>query len=265
MRLTQLLVYPVKSLGGIALAESLVEARGLRHDRRWMVVDPGGRFLTQRELPRMALVSPSLAEDALRLDAPGMPTLPVPPALGDAAPVSVRVWRSVCDALPVGGDADGWLSECLGTPARLVFMPDTTRRAINPDHSRPGDVVSFADGYPFLLIGEASLADLNARLDAPVGMGRFRPNFVVSGGPAYAEDGWARVRIGGAAFRVAKPCDRCGLTTIDPATAARGTEPLHTLAGYRTVEKKVLFGQYLIAEGEGVVRVGDGVEPTRFA
>ena len=138
-------------------------------------------------------------------------------------------------------------------------MPDATRRAVNPDYSQPGDVVSFADGYPFLLLGEASLADLNARLDAPVGMDRFRPNFVVSGSPAYAEDGWARVRIGGVAFRAAKPCDRCGLTTIDQATAERGTEPFHTLAGYRMVEKQVLFGQYLIAEGEGVVTVGDGV------
>ena len=257
--LTQLTVYPVKSLGGIPLASSAVEARGLRHDRRWMVVDPSGRFLTQREFPRMALVSPSLAGDALMLDAPGMPMLPVPPAPPDAAPLTVRVWRSVCDALPVGGEADEWLSHHLDTPVRLVYMPDATRREVNPDYGRPGDVVSFADGYPFLLIGEASLADLNARLDVPVGMDRFRPNFVVSGSPAYAEDGWARVRIGGVLFRGAKPCDRCGLTTIDQTTAARGTEPYHTLAGYRMVEKKVLFGQYLIAAGEGIVTVGEAV------
>ena len=259
--LTQLHVYPVKSLGGISLTQSDVCARGLRHDRRWMVVDPNARFLTQREYPRMALIRPGLTDDALTLDAPGMPTLPVPFTPPQANFLTVRVWRSVCEALPVGAEADGWLSKYLGTPARLVWMPDTTRRAVNPDYSQPGDVVSFADGYPFLLLGEASLEDLNARLAVPVPMDRFRPNFVVSGSPAYAEDGWARVQIGSVSFRAAKPCDRCGMTAIDQQTAARGTEPFHTLSGYRMVEKKVLFGQYLIAEGGGDVRVGDGVSP----
>ena len=265
--LTQLHVYPVKSLGGIRLAQSDVCARGLRHDRRWMVVDEGGRFLTQREHPRMALIRPGLTDDALTLDAPAMPTLQAPLVPPQAGPLTVRVWRSVCEALPVGAEADGWLSDCLDTPVRLVWMPDTTHRAVSPDHSRPGDVVSFADGYPFLLLGEASLADLNARLAAPVLMDRFRPNFVVSGSPAYAEDGWARVRIGGVSFRAAKPCDRCGMTAINQQTAERGTEPFHTLAGYRTVDRKVLFGQYLIAdgsegpEGYGAVRVGEGVSP----
>ncbi len=264
--LTHIHLYPIKSLGGISLASSSVEARGLRHDRRWMVVDPAGKFLTQREHPRMALIRPGLTPDALTLDVPGLPTLRVPFTPPLSKPLTVRVWRSVCEALPVGGDADGWLSESLETSAHLVWMPETTHRAVNPDYGRLGDIVSFADGYPFLLLGEASLADLNARLAVPVPMDRFRPNFVVAGSPAYAEDGWGRVRIGGVSFRAAKPCDRCGMTAIDQQTAERGTEPFHTLAGYRTVEKKVLFGQYLITERDGrgeeedgLVWVGDAV------
>ncbi len=258
--LNQLYIYPVKSLGGIALTEARVEARGLEHDRRWMVVDADNKFLTQREHPRMALVLPQITGEGLALAAPGMETLRVPFVSAGAA-VQVRVWRSVCEAVSAGDEAAEWLTEYLGVPVRLMFMPDRSRRAVNPDYGQPGDIVSFADGYPILLLGEASVEDLNTRLDEPVPMDRFRPNFVVAGSKAYAEDGWMRVAIGDAVFRAAKPCGRCVMTTIDQASGARGVEPLHTLAQYRVADGKVLFGQYLIAEGESRVRVGDPVTP----
>lgn len=258
-RLEEITVYPVKSAGGISAPEWGVGARGLTHDRRWMVVTPDGEFLTQREWPRLALVAPTVESEALRLDAPGRGSVRVP-LTPQGGPVTVRVWKSVCEAIQVGPEADGWLSDFLGTPCRLVFMPDTTRRAVSPQHSAGEGIVSFADGYPLLLIGDGSLADLNRRLDAPVPMSRFRPNLVVSGLAPYAEDGWARVRIGGVRFHAVKPCGRCSLTTIDQGTGERrGPEPLQTLASYRRRDGKVLFGQYLIPAAPGVVRVGDAV------
>lgn len=260
--LTQINVYPVKSLGGFSATSANVEPRGLQYDRRWMVVDQKGRFLTQRALPCMALVSAGLTPGGLTLSAPGMGPLEVPFEPDSSARCqAVQVWRSVCEAVPVGEEADWWLTDYLGVPCRLVFMPEETRRPVNPDYSAGEGIVSFADGYPLLLLGEASLDDLNARLEAPVPMNRFRPNLVVSRAPAYAEDGWAKVRIGGATFYGVKPCDRCGLITVDQALGeATGPEPLRTLASYRTKDQKVLFGQLLIPDGAGVARVGDAVE-----
>jgi len=260
--LTQINVYPVKSLGGLSVTKADVEPRGLRHDRRWMLVDRKGRFLTQRALPRMALVSACLTAGGLTLAAPGMEPLTVPfEPQAPARRQSVQVWATVCEAAPVGEQTDGWFAEFLGVPCRLVFMPDDTRRPVNPNHAAGEGIVSFADGYPLLLLGEASLDDLNARLASPLPMNRFRPNLVVSGVPAYAEDEWTRVRIGSALFHGVKSCDRCGLITVDQETGeAAGPEPLRTLAAYRTKDQKVLFGRLLIPEGAGAVHVGDAVE-----
>lgn len=260
--LTQINIYPVKSLGGFSAESAEVEPRGLQHDRRWMLVDRKGRFLTQRALPRMALVCVDLTDGGLTLSAPGLEPLKVP--FGPEASTrrqTVQIWRSVCEAAPVGEEADGWFGEFLGVPCRLVFMPEETRRAVNPDYRAGEGIVSFADGYPLLLLGKASLSDLNGRLEQPVPTNRFRPNLVVSGAPAYAEDGWTKIRIGGVTFHGVKPCDRCSLITVDQATGeAAGPEPLATLATYRLNDQKVLFGQLLIPDGVGVVRVGDGVE-----
>lgn len=260
--LTQINLYPVKSLGGLAVNEADVEPRGLRHDRRWMLVDQKGRFLTQRALPRMALVSAGLTADGLTLAAPGMEPLQVP--FEPEAPArrqTVQVWANVCEAAPVGEQADDWFGEFLGIPCRLVFMPDETRRPVNPKYAVGEGIVSFADGYPLMLLGEASLSDLNARLESPVPMDRFRPNLIVSSVPAYAEDGWTKVRIGSATFHGVKPCDRCGLITVNQETGeAAGPEPLRTLAAYRSKDQKVLFGRLLIPDGAGAVHVGDAVE-----
>lgn len=258
-KLSQIIVYPVKSLAGISLASAKVEARGLEHDRRWMLTDDTGRFLTQRELPRTALIQPMLGAECLTLTAPGLTPLQVPlRSVGPTQPV--QVWRSRCEAVPVSAEADAWFTAFLGLSCRLMFMPGTTRRAVSPEHSAGEGIVSFADGYPVLLLGENSLADLNARLDIAVPMNRFRPNLVLSGPPAYAEDHWMELQIGTARFYGVKPCDRCVLTTVDQARGTRtGPEPMRTLATYRQTEQKVLFGRYLIPEAEGTVSAGDMV------
>jgi uncharacterized protein YcbX len=253
-------IYPIKSLGGIPLREAKVEPRGLQYDRRWLLVDANGTFLTQREYSRLALCSIRLGAEGLEASAPGMDRLLIPFQLnGAATTVTVKIWRSVCEALPVGEFADEWFSRYLGASCRLVYMPDETRREVNPEYAVGRAIVSFADGYPFHLIGEASLRDLNGRLDSSLPMHRFRPNFVVSGTPPYDEDRWRKIRIGATLFHVVKPCERCVITTIDQQAGERaGQEPLRTLARYRALGNNVLFGQYLIADREGgTIRVGD--------
>jgi uncharacterized protein YcbX len=255
-------IYPIKSLGGIALNEAKVERRGLQHDRRWMLVDRENTFITQREYARMALVSIRLERDGLELSAPGMETLLIPFDSKDASPATVKIWKDTCEALTVGEFADRWFSKFLATPCRLVHMPDATRRAVNPSYAVKDDIVSFADGYPFLLIGESSLEDLNGRLTSPIPMNRFRPNLVANGSRPFEEDGWRKIQIGATLFHVVKPCERCQIPTIDQETGERtGREPLWTLARYRSSDNKVLFGQNLIADKEGgTLRVGDRIQ-----
>ena len=257
-------IYPVKSLGGIKLREASVETRGLQYDRRWLLVDEEGTFITQREYPRMALCSIRVAQEGLEASAPGMEPLLIPFHPEQAsAPVTVKIWRSICEAVTVGEFIDAWFSRFLGAPLRLVYMTEETRREVNPSYAvHTGDIVSFADGYPFHLLGESSLRDLNGRLATQVPINRFRPNFVITGSSAFEEDGWRKIRIGTTLFHVVKPCERCQIPTIDQETGERtGREPLRTLAQYRTEGNGVLFGQYLIAEREGgVIRVGDTVE-----
>jgi hypothetical protein len=260
--LRSIYVYPVKSLKGIALEEARVERRGLQYDRRWMLVDRSNAFITQRERPRMAMISVRPEAEGLRASAGGMEDLLIPYEPENGERVRVKIWRSVCEALLVGRAVDEWFSRFLQVPCRLVYMPDDVRRAVNPVYAVNRSIVSFADGYPFHVVGEATLADLNERLDEPVPMNRFRPNFVLSGASAFAEDDWKRIRIGDTLFHVVKPCDRCVITTTDQEKGRRtGKEPLKTLATYRAASNKVLFGQYLVAESDGGrLRVGDSVE-----
>jgi len=259
MSLTALYRYPVKSLGGGEHQVLEVQARGFVFDRHWMVVDPDGGFLTQRQQPRMTLIGARVdGEGVLHLSAPGMPDLAVGPC-GDQR-VGVNVWGDTVSAAQAGHDADAWLSGFLARPCRLVCFPREQVRAVDPDFARPSDQVGFADGFPFLLISQASLDDLNSRLEHPVAMRRFRPNLVVGGCEAFAEDNWRRIRIGGLEFSVAKPCSRCIIPAIDPQTGVRGKEPLQTLMGYRRRDNKVYFGQNLIHDGNGRLAVGMPVE-----
>jgi len=259
LHLSRLHVYPIKSAGGVTPDEWEVDAFGLRHDRRWMVVDATGRMLSQRTHPELALVRPSLAGETLRVDAPGMPALELPLRPSGSVRVTVAVWDDVCRAIWTGERAARWFSDILGADCSLVYMPDDSVRPADPQYAPVGSRVSFADAFPFLLLSEESLADLNRRMDSPVPMNRFRPNLVITGGRPYQEDAMMEFRIGALAFRVVKPCDRCVVTTTDQATAERGSEPLRTLARYRRRDGKVFFGQNAVHQGLGRLRVGEPV------
>ena len=263
MRLAEIHIYPVKSLRGDAHASAEVEPRGLAGDRRWLVVDEADRFLTQRELPHMATVAARNEPDGLALSAPDRPPIfiPIPPP--DAAPRQVTIWRDTVEAVPAGPEAESWLASVLGVPCALVFQANPASRPVNPAFAVPGDVVSFADGYPLLITSVSSLDALGDWLvetgDEPVPMNRFRPNAVIAGTPAWAEDDWHRVRIGAVTFRVAKPCGRCQVTTTDQFTGERGRQPLRMLGLRRKFGQSLVFGQNVIPEAPGTIEVGDPV------
>lgn len=263
MHLSELNIYPVKSLKGIALTESVVEDRGLRHDRRWMLVDGSNQFLTQREHPVMARIEIKIDGDRVTAAFEGS-EIEMPSRSAVEEFHTVKIFNDTVRSQFYPSKIDRWFSEILGTECRLVTMPEGAHRAVDPAFAvrRFKDEVSFADAYPFMLLGEASLADLNSRLADPVPMNRFRPNFVVSGSGAFAEDSWSVVKIGSTVFHVVKSCGRCVITTVDQVKGEKnGKEPLRTLSIYRTVKGNALFGRYLIAENPGgVVRVGDEIE-----
>lgn len=254
-------VYPIKSCAPLTVANATVEDRGFATDRRWMIVDANARFVTGREQPRLTLIRALPEGNGLNLSAPGMPPLRLlPPA--DVLRVETVVWKSTVQALPAPLDADVWISRFLGRTARFVHMDAACARAVDAKYGAPNDEVSFADGFPLLLISQAALDLLNTKLAAPVPMLRFRPSVVVAGTAAHAEDSWKRVRIGTVEFDVVKPCSRCVFTTVD---FERGTfdpsgEPLRTLLTYRRTPNGVMFGQNLIPRGRGVLHVGAPVE-----
>ena len=264
-RVVSLHVYPLKSAGGITVPAVRVAEAGLEHDRQWLIVTADGRFVTQRAHPRMALLRVAVGPDHLLVEGPGIGTLALPLAAPDSSTPFERilVWEKERWAVTCGAEAAAWASDYLGTACRVVraVAPASERRTDDRGCVRAG----FADGYPALAISTASLADLNGRLFEPLPMNRFRPNLVVEGVPAYAEDGWTRVRIGEATLRARKLCYRCAITTTDQETAERGVEPLRTLATYRRApDGEVSFGMNLGFEGPGLLRVGDEVraEPT---
>ncbi len=223
-----------------------------------MLVDERGHFLSQRSLPQMARLVVRLQSDRLIISAPGL-ALEVPRRPESGAPRTVEVWGDQMPAWSLGSEAAQALSQFLGVGCELVYMPDESVRPVDPDFAPPGLQVGFADGFPFLLISDASLAEL-ARRGAPVEMIRFRPNLVVDGTAPFAEDGWRELAVGGVRFRAVKPCARCAIPNVDPSTGEVGVEPTRTLVGFRKIDGQVQFGQNLVALGRGVVRVGDPVE-----
>jgi uncharacterized protein len=269
MHLESIHIYPVKAMRAVDLGESRVEPWGLRGDRRWLVAEPTGRFVTQREEPSLALVVASYdgPDLAVMLTAPGRDpiSIPAPSAETGAEMLHVSVWRSGPIAAAVAGRAaDEWLSGYLGRPVRLAHLDDPLRRPVDQQYAAPGDTVSFADGYPLLLTNTASLDELGKWLadegDEPVPMNRFRPSVVVTGAEPWDEDRWRSVRIGAVTFRVAKPCGRCTVPTIDQATAEVGKQPLKMLGQKRKFGQDLVFGQNLIPDSAGTIRVGDPVE-----
>lgn len=258
-------IHPVKSLAACAVEEAAVEPWGLGGDRRWMLIDGAGRVVTQRQQPRMAVLSAQpLAGGGVALSGPGGEPLRVEvPEPGRL--LVAELHRSKVEVVEAAGAAHAWFSARLGAEVRLVHLDAPShRRPVDPAFGLQGETVSLADGFPLLLTTSASLDALNVLVamgdhpdEGPLPMDRFRPNVVVDGTAAWAEDDWERIAIGEVVFRVVKPCGRCVVTTTDQHTAERGREPLRTLARHRRAGKELLFGQNLIPEGTGVIRVGD--------
>jgi uncharacterized protein YcbX len=270
LQLSEIWIYPVKSLGGIQLQESKITDRGLEFDRRWLLVDDCGRFLSQREYPELALFKPEIAGDFLKIThRTRLESLEIAvrPVFSDAAAkIKVTVWDDTIDAFEVSWAATDWFTKQLGVSVRLVYMPQESERKLDPNYAVSGDENnSFSDGYPFLIIGQASLDDLNGRLEVQLPMNRFRPNFVFTNGDPFVEDTWREFSIGDVPFVGVKPCDRCVMTTVDQEKGmVSGKDPLKTLAKYRNFGNKVLFGQNVIGLGLGVVSVGDAVAVLNF-
>ena len=265
-------IYPLKGGRAVDLDQAVVEPWGLAGDRRWLLVDADGQFITQREHPALARLvvrygAGAVADIAVSCD--GYPSLRVTAPVGCPELLKVTVWRSTVLAAAAGPEADAWFSGYLGRPVRLVWLDDPTRRAVDPEFGADGDVVSFADGYPLLLTSVGSLDQLGRWLtadgDQPVPMNRFRPNVVVAGFEPWDEDRWRRIRIGSVSFRVAKPCGRCIVTTTDQTTGERGRQPLRMLARHRRFGKSLVFGQNIIPDSPGLIRVGDPMEVTEYA
>jgi uncharacterized protein YcbX len=256
LRVAALTVYPVKSAAGIAQGAAEAGPAGLRHDRRWMVVDAAGSFMTQRELPELARIEVGVEGSALRLGAPGAAMLRVEePRGGDGR--QVEVWGDVCAAVDAGREAAAWLSALLGRALALVHLPERALRTVD-ERFAPGHRVGFADAYPYLVVGEASVADVAARGGA-FDARRFRPNIVIAGAAPFAEDGWRVIEAGGVRLELVKPCARCVIVDVDPGRGVRDPGTLAALARYRSLGNKVLFGQNAVAAATGTLRVGDEV------
>jgi len=262
LTLSDLYIYPVKSLGGIRLSEAVLEPRGLRHDRRWLIVNERNQFMTQRQTAEMALLDVHPAYNGFLLthrQKPELLPLYVPFEASPERTLFVTIWDDMVFGWRAEKAADEWLTLALGQPCKLVYMSDMARRDVEPELNPRGTLVSFADGYPYLIIGQESLNELNSRLEQPVPIDRFRPNLVFTGGEPFAEDTWNDFQINDLAFRAVRACGRCVVTTIDQQTATKNKqgEPLRTLATYRTVGKKVMFGQNVTGPKQGTLRVGD--------
>ena len=253
LTLSALNVYPVKSCGGTEVASWDVDDFGLRWDRRWMFVDQDNYFQTQRWNAALALIRPRLVDGGVELSAPGMATIVAP--AGGGPSTKTEVWGDAVEAESCGTGADRWAGEYLGEGCRLLFIPDDAARRFSDGNGAIGRV-GFADAYPFLLVGEASLEDLNRRLPDPIPMNRFRPNLVVSGAGPYDEDQWQKLTVGEIPFSMTGRCVRCAIPTIDQDTAVMSKEPSRTLATYRKTPEGVVFGVNLAHGATGRLKVG---------
>lgn len=255
MRVSELHIYPVKSLGGISLQQSPVTARGLAHDRCYMLVDRNNRFISQRSHPVLALFRLALTASGFSVDF-GSQRLPLPFTMSGPME-TVSIWEDEAQTVLAPSLCHEWFSDMLGEAVRLVYMPDSTQRFVDRRYAANNETVSFADGYPLLLISQASLDLLNEKLAVPLGMDRFRPNIVINGTRPHAEDEMDAFRINDAVFKRVKPCARCVITTINQQTGEKMREPLATLATYRQHDHKILFGQNVLCLEEGVISVAD--------
>lgn len=257
--LTGLYIYPIKSLGGISVNEAKLEQRGLQYDRKWLLIDEGGVFITQRKYFLLAMLQVAIDDQTLTIyhkkDATHTISFPVTENISKKTEVSI--WDDTASAYEVNAKVSSWFSAYLNMNVRLVVMLDDERRLVDRNYAHKKEIVSFADAYPCLIIGQSSLDSLNSKLADPIFMDRFRPNFVFTGGEPHLEDSFRDFYIGNNLFSAVKPCARCVLTTVDQQTGIKGHEPLRTLAGYRTINKKVMFGQNLLHHATGTVSIGE--------
>jgi uncharacterized protein YcbX len=258
---SELFIYPIKSLGGIAVSSANISDKGFDFDRRWMLVDENNRFLTQREVPSMALLQTELAAEGLKVhhkkNSNSSINIPALPATGEV--VAVEIFEDRCAAIFVSKIADEWFSQMLSIKCRLVYMPDSTKRLVDKKYAHNNEVTSFSDGYPILIIGQSSLDDLNKRLADPLPINRFRPNIVFTGGVPYEEDIMMHFVINSVDFFGVKMCARCTITTVNQGDASKSAEPLRTLAFYRQKNNKIYFGQNLLYRNTGSIHVGDTI------
>ncbi len=270
-RISEIWIYPIKSLAGVRLNTTVVKQKGLQYDRRWMLVDRDGRFLTQREHPRMALFHVAMTNDYLIVSPLGN----TKNAIGQSIRIELNtevsgsfsrvvIWDDEVDAVEVNSEYSAWFSKQLDIECRLVFFPEESRRDADPDYAKNNEQVSLADGYPFLIIGQSSIDELNRKLKEQVSVKRFRPNFVFSGGLPHEEDSWRNFMIGSVNFEGVKPCARCVLITVSPETGEGGVEPLKELSTYRKKNNKIYFGENLLAKSYGEVSEGDVIEVKDF-
>ncbi len=259
-RVSALHVYPIKSCRSTALDEAVILKRGIKLDRSLVLSKPDGTAITQREYPVLSLVNPQIVDDShLLLSAPGKEDFHFELAKSGAQ-MKCMLWGDESVSIDQGDEVALWFSTLLNVDCRLLSMADDFVRPVDPDYATAEQELGFADGFPFLLISEASLEDLNDKLEFPVPMNRFRPNIVVSGCEPFAEDKWKSIRIADVVFDLVKPCARCVMVTIDQDHAVLSKEPLRTLAAYRKVDQKVLFGQNLVHHNIGKIKVGDELE-----
>ena len=258
---TDLFIYPIKSLGGIRIESSTIDERGLMHDRRWVLIDENNRFITQRETPTLVFFSTEIVDKHLKVSDSRNQSdyilIELFPQGGEV--VSVQIWDDMCDSILVSEEASNWFSAKLEMKLRLAYMPTTTKRLVDTNYAKEDEVTGFSDGYPILLLGSASLEDLNKRLDQPVGMDRFRPNIVFSGGMAFDEDLMHKITINNVLMHGVKLCARCIMTTTNQQTAELSKEPLYTLSTYRKKDNKIYFGQNVLSKSEGVIHIGNEI------
>jgi uncharacterized protein YcbX len=259
---SELFIYPIKSLGGISVPSATLTFMGFQYDRRWMLVDMNNRFLSQRELPKMALLQVEITHTGLRvfhkLDANS--SINIPFSTSPSKNIVVEIFEDHCEAVFASKSADEWFSEMLSVKCRLVFIPDSSIRFVDKNYATNDEITGFADAFPFLIIGQSSLDDLNQRLENPLPVNRFRPNIVFAGGKPYEEDVMNHFVINELNFYGVKPCARCVIPTINQENGHQSKEPLQTLATFRKKNNKIYFGQNLLAEGRGVVAVGDTIK-----
>lgn len=255
-------IYPIKSLGGVSLTESILEEKGLQYDRRWVLTDSKGMFITQRKYPLLSLLQVSISDDVITVfqkDNPGQKiSFNTNQQTGDE--IEVSIWDDITKGIEVDRTISNWFSDYMNMEVKLLKMPEQVRRNVDIKYASNNEIVSFADGYPCLIIGQSSLDELNKKLEKPIEMDRFRPNIVFTGGEPHAEDSFQDFEIDNVLFSAVKPCARCVLITIDQQHGTKSAEPLKTLSKYRTLNNKIMFGQNLIHRGSGTIKIGSEIQ-----